>query len=197
MRILFPARSIALSGFLALVAATSLGGGAAPAYALSNCTVADNTFDSEEQYFLQLINDYRASQGAGALTASANLNRAASWLAVDMATKNYFSHADSAGRDSRTRMEDCDATVPGSGENIAAGTVRDTAQEAFDAWKASSGHNDNMLNGNYQQIGIARAYNSSSKYKWYWVTGFSTANDGTNAGGSADGGAILPPPAAR
>ena len=195
MRIFAPARSILASGLLALAAMAGLmvvGGDAKPAFALTNCTVSDLTFDSEEKAFLTLINNYRAQNTKVARTASVTLNRAASWMAYDMATKNYFSHTDSLSRSPSTRMKQCDATVPGSGENIAAGTLRDTAQEAFDAWKASSGHNANMLTGSFRQIGIARYYHGPSRYDWYWVTDFSTADDGTRLGSS--GGSTAPAP---
>jgi uncharacterized protein YkwD len=171
----------ALALSLALAGATSFQRGAGSAEAATNCTISDS-FDSQEQAFLTLINQYRAQNGRGTLTASTNLNRAAAWHAKDMATKNYFSHTDSLGRSAGTRIANCDGK-PSNGENIAAGTNRDLAQEAFDAWKASSGHNTNMLNGSYKQIGIARYYDAGSQYKWYWVTDFSTTNDGTNAGG--------------
>jgi uncharacterized protein YkwD len=175
-----------LPGVLAvalLVLGLQVSQGSTPVYALTNCTVSDLTFDTQEREFLRLINEYRAANSKGALTASVNLNRAASWHVVDMGTKNYFSHTDSLGRSPSTRSAQCDG--PSSvGENIAAGSVRDTAQKVFDAWKASSGHNANMLNGNYKQIGIARYYNASATYGWYWSTNFSTTNDGTNLGGS-------------
>jgi hypothetical protein len=61
-------------------------------------------------------------------------------------------------------------------------------------WRNSSGHNANMLNSSYRQIGIARKYVSTSTYKWYWVTDFSTTNDGTNAGGGYGGGGTQPTP---
>ena len=128
---------------LVLLGAAALAN-ARPARALTNCTVSDMTVDSEEARFLTLINNYRAQNGRSALQMSTNLNRAASWMVVDMATKGYFSHTDSAGRNSSTRAQNCDYPG-GAGENLAAGTVRDTAQEAFDAWRASSGHNPNIL----------------------------------------------------
>ena len=149
-----------------------------PAVALTNCDVADQTMDLEENAFLVLINNYRAQNLLSPLTVSVNLNRAASWLAVDMATKNYFSHTDSLGRDAATRGSQC-GTASGIGENIAAGSSWDTAQEAFDAWKASPGHDANMLLSGYKQIGIARYYSAASTYKWYWVTDFSLYDDGT------------------
>jgi uncharacterized protein YkwD len=168
---------------LALLGASTLHRVTGVAEALTNCSVSDS-FDSQEKAFLTLINQYRAQNGKPALTASTNLNRASGWMSKDMATKGYFSHTDSLKRSASTRIANCDGK-PNNGENIAAGTVRDTAQEAFDAWKASSGHNANMLNGTYKQIGIARYYNANSPYKWYWVTDFSTTSDGTNAGGAS------------
>lgn len=180
----------------ALLAVSSLSGGARPALALTNCTVSDMTFDAQEQEFLRLINQYRAQNGRGALTASVNLNRAASWMVRDMAVNKRFSHTDSLGRSSSTRVQNCDGR-PYTGENIAAGTYKDTAAEAFEMWRNSSGHNANMLNGSYVQIGIARYYDAASPYRWYWATDFSTTNDGTNASGSSSGGSggtTTPPP---
>ncbi len=170
-------------------------GGAGPARALTNCTVSDLTVDTEEAKFLTLINNYRAQNGRGALQMSTNLNRASTWMAVDLATKNYFSHTDSLGRSPSTRAQNCDYPG-GAGENLAAGTLRDTAQEAFDAWKASSGHNANMLNGNYRMIGIARYYRSGSTYGWYWVTDFGLINDGTSGGTGTTATPTITPTAA-
>jgi len=169
------------------VAIQAGGGGARPAEALTNCTVSTAALDSEEQAFLTLINNYRAQNGRSALTNSTNLSRAAAWHATDMAAKSYFSHTDSLGRSVGTRVAQCDG-LPQNGENIAAGTVKDTAAEAFEMWRNSSGHNANMLNGSYRQIGIARVYNAGSPYKWYWVTDFSTSIDGTSGGGTSSGG---------
>ncbi len=174
---------IPAAGLALAIAASTFAGlrPATPAFALTNCTVADNSFDSEEAAFLVLINNYRAQNGLSPLVTSTNLNRAATWLAVDMATKSYFSHTDSLGRSPSTRAQNCDYPA-GAGENIAAGTVKDTAAEAFEMWRLSSGHNANMLTGGYTTIGIARYYLASSPYSWYWVTNFGYVNDGTGGG---------------
>jgi len=175
--------------FAAGVAAIAIGvagvagiGASKQADALTNCTVSDFSMDAEEQAFLVLINNYRAQNGRTALSASTNLNRAATWHATDMGAKKYFSHTDSLGRDPSTRARNCDYPQ-GAGENIAAGTVWSTASAAFNAWRNSSGHNANMLNTGYRQIGIARVYTAGSPYGWYWVTNFGSTNDGTNGGG--------------
>jgi uncharacterized protein YkwD len=172
--------AIAIGATFGLTAATR------SASALSNCSVADNTFDAQESAFLGLINNYRAQNGLAALSLSTNLNRSSSWLAVDMPAKNYFSHTDSLGRDPSTRAQNC-GYPSGAGENIAAGTNWSTAQQAFDAWRNSAGHNANMLNSSYKQIGIARYFGSGSTYGWYWVTDFGLVNDGTSGTGSGTG----------
>jgi uncharacterized protein YkwD len=153
-------------------------GGATPAEALTNCNVTNATFDEAEQAFVDIINQYRTSNGLQPLTVSVNLNRSASWMAQDLATKNYFAHRDSSGRDSQTRIAECGGTV-NSGENLAAGTRIDSAQAAFALWRSSGGHNRNMLFSSYTQIGIARVQNPGSRYNWYWVTTFQVPDDGT------------------
>lgn len=172
---------LALAAILGVAALAALDSRTTPASAAGDCTVADYSLDAEEQAFLTLINTYRAQNGLAALTVSTNLNRAAAWLAIDMGTYRYFSHTDRLGRDPSTRAADCGYPY-GAGENIAAGTVWDTAQEAFDAWRNSTGHNQNMLNASYRVIGIARAQVSGSPYNWYWVTDFGLTSDGSSGG---------------
>ncbi|MEO8373430.1 MAG: CAP domain-containing protein [Candidatus Solibacter sp.] len=190
-----------IAGLAMLMAAFAGIGFDGRASALTNCTVADNSIDAEEQAFLGLINTYRSQNGLGALTMSTNLNRASTWMAADMGVKKYFSHTDSLGRSPSTRAIDC-GYPQGAGENIAAGTNWSTASAVFAAWKASSGHNANMLNGAYRQIGISRVFTSGSPYGWYWVTDFGTTNDGTNGGGGTTNPTATPtrtatqPPAA-
>ncbi|MBM3256084.1 MAG: hypothetical protein FJZ04_01265, partial [Candidatus Moranbacteria bacterium] len=57
----------------------------------------------------------------------------------------------------------------GVGENLAAGY--ETAKKAFAAWKDSVEHNDNMIDPDYEVIGIALV-TSNNNYKWYWVNTF-------------------------
>jgi uncharacterized protein YkwD len=132
---------------------------------------AQPTLDAEQTAFLTLINNYRAANGAGPLQVSIALQNASQWMSSDMAAKNYFNHTDSLSRDPFSRMAAFGYAYPtASGENIAAGNS--SAQSTFDQWKASSGHNANMLNPSYKVIGIGRAYNSASTYRWYWTTDF-------------------------
>jgi uncharacterized protein YkwD len=125
-----------------------------------------------------LINDYRAQKGAPKLQVSIALTQASDWMSNDMATKNFFSHTDSLGRDPFSRITAFGyAQYNAAGENIAAGNAG--AQETFTQWKNSAGHNANMLNSKYLVIGIARAYNAKSPYRWYWTTDFGSKVDAT------------------
>jgi uncharacterized protein YkwD len=129
------------------------------------------TLDSEEAAFLDLLNAYRSANGTGPLTVDAELRSAARWMAEDMATNDYFSHTDSLGRDTFTRMDAFGYSYnTWRGENLAAAV--ETAQAAMDIWKGSSGHNSNMLNPHYRAVGIARAYGPGSSFGWYWATKF-------------------------
>jgi uncharacterized protein (TIGR03437 family) len=141
--------------------------------------------DAEEQVMLRLINEYRAQNGLVQLRASIALTRAADWMSVDMAAKNYFSHTDSHGRNPFVRMGAFNYNYPTSkGENIAAGY--NDAVRTFNQWKNSAGHNSTMLNPNYRVIGIARANSPNSRYKWYWTTDFGGYIDATiDSGGGA------------
>jgi hypothetical protein len=62
-------------------------------------------------------------------------------------------------------------------ENLAVGY--ETAEKAFEAWRASSGHNANMLDGDQKVIGIARVHVPGSAYGWYWTTDFGSEVDPT------------------
>jgi hypothetical protein len=132
--------------------------------------VVSTGLDIEETAFLGLINKYRKDNGKGELKINTNLTTASKWLSQDMATKGYFDHTDSQGRDFFTRLKAFGYSTAPAGENIAAGYM--LASETFLQWKNSPGHNANMLSGDYTVIGIGRAYNASSKFKWYWTTDF-------------------------
>ncbi len=130
------------------------------------------TLDAEEQAFLKLINDYRTQNGLSTLRVSLALTRAADWMSADMSGKNYFSHTDSAGRDPFVRMSAFGYNYNSvyRGENIAAGYS--DAARTFNQWVTSPSHNAIMLSPNFSVVGVSRAYNQYSTYKWYWTTDF-------------------------
>lgn len=179
-RALRVAAPIALAALL-IAGAVSIGraGMTTQGLAAGDCTV-DPALDTEELYFLQLINDYRAQNGRGSLAPSHTLSKAAQWKSQDMATNRYFAH-DDLTRSWSQRIRDCgygyNAWI---GENIAAGNSG--ALATFNQWKNSPAHNDNMLNANYTAIGIGRAYAAGAPYGWYWTNEFGSVSDGWPSG---------------
>jgi len=132
---------------------------------------ADYCAEPEELAFLKLINDYRAQNGLGPLVLSQTLGAASEYHSIDMATQNYFSHNLKDGTTWDQNIRNFGYTYSTAlGENIAAGY--ETAASVFAAWKASAGHNANMLTSSYGAIGIGRAYNAGATYRWYWTTDF-------------------------
>lgn len=125
--------------------------------------------------FLKLINDYRAANGKGALTLNAQLSAAAAAHSLDMGLRNYFNHTNKQGKDVGNRASGAGYRWKVIGENLAAGTVQNTAAEAFAMWQSSPGHNQNMLDSDFREIGIGREQVPGSRYEWYWTTVFGTS----------------------
>lgn len=123
--------------------------------------------------FHNLLNQYRASKGKRTLYWDDRLWLAARNHNLYMASLQDLTHAESAKRDFYT------GTAPGSrakyvsygsidaqmdGENVVmfSGSYEQTdedayiiAEEAFEIWRASSGHNENMLSPDYFAHGTA------------------------------------------
>lgn len=131
--------------------------------------------DAEEQEFLRLINAYRAQKGKRALTLNTQLTNASAAHSLDMGLHNYFNHVNKQGKDAGNRASAAGYRWRVIGENIAAGPVQDTAAEAFAMWKSSKEHNQNMLDGDFHDIGIGREQVPGSKWGWYWTTVFGTS----------------------
>lgn len=157
---------------------------------------ADPALDAEELEFLRLINAYRAKHGAPCLSPSPTMNEAADYLSRVMGEQGFFSHNEPpcdedgdncTGRDPFDRI-DAFGHVGWSwaGENIAAGSM--SAAEAFEAWRNSKGHDENMRQPNFTAIGIARVVVPGSRFRVYWTTDFSDHVDGPwNCEGRVDG----------
>jgi len=137
----------------------------------SDASYADPAIDSEEQSFIDLLNQHRASLSLGPLLIDPSLTNAADWMSNDMGVEEYFSHTDSLGRSPWTRMCDfgyCYNTW--KGENIAAGYV--TGASVFQGWYDSPGHRANMEGPNFTVMGLARVYVQGSPYGYYWTNDF-------------------------
>jgi len=135
---------------------------------------------------ISLINAYRSSNGLQQVSSNGALTGAATWMASDMAAKNYIGHVSSDGRSPTQRMSAFGYPAPSmyTGEDLGAGFG--TASAVLAGWQASAAHNAVLLNPNYDAVGIGLVYNASSTYRWYWAADFG------GSGGTAK--VVIPPP---
>jgi uncharacterized protein YkwD len=142
------------------------------------------SYSEQEIAFVNLLNDYRASKGLSPLLVSDLISDACDKHNSDMAKYQFFSHyseksdwfAANATPWDRMAYSGYDFNTS-EAENIAAG--QPTAQAVFDAWKASSGHNANMLGVDYKVIGVSFHELAGSPYTFYWTTDFGGYVDST------------------
>jgi uncharacterized protein YkwD len=107
-----------------------------------------------ELSLLCLTNAVRGRAGLNGLAADPRLNAAARGHSADMVARGYFSHNGLGGSTPSDRA--LAAGYPGGvGENIAANS-RGTAISVFSLWRASPGHNANLL-GSYSATGLGVA----------------------------------------
>lgn len=124
------------------------------------------TIDAFEAEVLALVNAERSKENLSALSFDARLQASAEAHSLDMATNNCFQHNSCDGTDWATRVG---GYYPGGGfgENIASGYT--TPKAVVSAWMNSTGHKENILNADYQGIGIG--YYQAGHY---WTQDFGT-----------------------
>jgi uncharacterized protein YkwD len=91
-----------------------------------------------------------------------------------MACNDYFSHTGSDGSNVGDRVLAEGYRWSWVGENIFATSTSSSAaaQQAFDAWMASSGHRANILSSDFTEIGIGYVYSADSAYGSYFTAVF-------------------------
>ena len=113
---------------------------------------------------LDIVNSERAANGLQPLTMDKGLMDAAQIRANEIVS--VFSHTRPDGTSCFTVLSS-DYQYGSSGENIAAG--QQSAADVMNSWMNSPGHRANILNGDYQSIGIACVYIPGSQYRYHWV----------------------------
>lgn len=153
------------------------GGAAAPIDA--SCASPTNDVEARECEILALVNQVRAQGGTcdgqampavAPLTMHPILRGAARAHAGDMAANDYFDHTSLDGRSAFERMQDAGYDFSTAGENISGGNA--TAQATMDGWMQSTGHCENILNPDFQDIGVGYAYSASNQLEHLWVQTF-------------------------
>lgn len=119
-----------------------------------------------EAEVLSIVNDRRAENGCGALERDSRLDTAARLHAEDMAVNDYFDHTSQDGRTPTDRAHD-QGYEGGVGENIAYGYP--DAEAVMEGWMNSEGHRANILNCDYDVIGIGAHDRDGTVY---WVQMF-------------------------
>ena len=89
-----------------------------------------------------------------------------------MINRDFFSHNTPDGKTPFDRMKAAGISYVAAGENIAAG--QSSPQSVMESWLNSPGHRKNILNPNFEYIGIGIARGGS--YGIYWAQEFATFN---------------------
>jgi len=102
---------------------------------------------------IELANQERVAKGLPALKLNDKLVQAAQQKAQDMLINNYFAHTSPLGVTPWHWFDVVGYNYVAAGENLA----KDFTDSQFlhQAWMNSPSHRDNILNNNYQEIGIA------------------------------------------
>lgn|GEM_PF-387769 len=109
---------------------------------------------ADEQRMIDLVNQERAKAGLAPLAVDMTLVDLARKKSQDMVANNYFSHTSPTYGDPFTMMTNAGVSYRTAGENIAGAPTVDQAHAAL---MNSAGHRQNILNPNYNKIGVGVA----------------------------------------
>jgi uncharacterized protein YkwD len=117
---------------------------------------------------LQLINDYRRKNGLNPLHLDAEMSKFTDKFILQLLEKNVLNHSDLNGG---TYSIENLYTQMRFGSILVLDEIwyEQIAQQTFDAWKKSPGHNTNMLNPNITKIGLsfeAKTKSSEGNYSY-------------------------------
>lgn len=140
-----------MAGFFAILILGLFGLSAVDHYLLRSGSLASVV----SAVLVELTNDDRGASELGGLTISPVLAAAAQAKADDMAMKGYFAHISPDGKDSWYWFKQEGYAFTYAGENLAVDFSDSIDVER--AWMNSPTHRDNILNGNFKEIGIATA----------------------------------------
>jgi uncharacterized protein YkwD len=116
---------------------------------------------SEAKAAARLISQYRAAYGLGAVAVDERLNRAAEHQARAVAATGILDHGEFTSRMAAYGIRGYRA------ENLAAGSNK--VEDVIARWKASPGHNQNMLLPMVTKVGLARVDSPGQGYGRYWA----------------------------
>lgn len=102
----------------------------------------------------------RETANINLLNTNPLLQEAARLKAENMAANGYFAHTSPDGKNPWYWLEEVGYSFASAGENLAINFIN--SNDVTEAWMNSQGHRENILNGDFTEIGIAAA---KGKYK--------------------------------
>jgi len=117
---------------------------------------------------VELVNEERAKAGCGALRVDAKATEAAQFHADDMAARDYYEHTSPDGKSAGDRLDAAGYAWSGWGENIHKSPT--SPEQAMRDWMDSPGHRDNILNCDYEHLGVGVNLASNGPF-WVQVFG--------------------------
>lgn len=130
----------------------------------------ESDFDDWGYEVLNLVNEERAKYNVAPLKWDDSLAALAESHCEDMIDRNFFAHNTPDGKTPFDRMKAAGISYSSAGENIAAG--QSSPQNVMDSWMNSPGHRKNILNPDFEYIGVGLARGGS--YGIYWAQEFAT-----------------------
>jgi len=127
----------------------------------SNTSANTNLGTGEQQYVLNLINEYREKNGVPKLTMGTKLIKIAGIKADDMTKSSYFSHTSPTYGSPFDMMKNYGLSYKVAGENIAGNP---SLEGAVNSWINSSTHRENLLSKSYNYAGIGISKSSTYGY---------------------------------
>lgn len=124
--------------------------------------------DTYDGRILKLVNQERAKVGADPLKIDQQLDQAADLHTQYQANRDNMTHTGYKGSSLRNRVDATGYNWSYIGENVAAGYS--TPESVVKGWMGSSDHRENILNPNFEEIGIS--YANSADRTPYWTQVF-------------------------
>lgn len=149
---------------------------------VGNVVIIDGGGDPPDDFTLtdrviELTNNFRAQNGLSPLEFDAQLATAAQTHTENMAFQDFFSHTGLDGSDVGDRVTNTGYNYFTVGENIGAGYQ--TPEAVVQGWIESPGHRANMLNPDFQEIGVGyfllEEDTGSQNWNYYWTQVFGAA----------------------
>lgn len=126
-------------------------------------------FTNHYRTHAQDCGDEGAFEAVSQLLLNGRLTEAAQAHAEDMADGQFFSHTSSDGFDVSSRVVEAGYNFNYVGENIAMGST--SVESVLSGWMSSDGHCANIMNPNYEELGVGYAEDADGTTYWVQVFG--------------------------